>query len=113
VDNSVDGVRNELEGKQVVSITWVYVLLDLSLPDQPNRAVRTRMLRGVGGAACEGRSYPDIPANLAQNMVVPTKQGRSISYISCLLAAHSEKSGVYIVKQGSIPKFALLCRDST
>jgi hypothetical protein len=27
--------------------------------DQPNRAVRTRMLRGVGGAACEGRSYPD------------------------------------------------------
>ncbi len=27
--------------------------------DQPNRAVRTRMLRGVGGAPCEGRSYPD------------------------------------------------------
>jgi len=36
-----------------------YVPLDLILPDQPNRAVRTRMLRGVGGAACEGRSYPD------------------------------------------------------
>ena len=59
MDNSVDGVRNELEGKQVVLITWVYVLQDLILPDQPNRAVRTRMLRGVGGAACEGRSYPD------------------------------------------------------
>ena len=55
MDNSVDGVRNELEGKQVVSITWVCVLLDLILPDQPNRAVRTRMLRGVGGALCEGR----------------------------------------------------------
>ena len=27
--------------------------------DQPNRAVRTRMLRGVGGATCEGRPYPD------------------------------------------------------
>jgi hypothetical protein len=24
--------------------------LELNLPDQPNRAVRTRMLRGVGGA---------------------------------------------------------------
>jgi hypothetical protein len=44
----------------VVSITLAYVPLDLILPDQPNRAVRTRMLRGVGGAACEGRSYPDI-----------------------------------------------------
>jgi len=43
----------------VVSITCSYVPLDLILPDQPNRAVRTRMLRGVGGAACEGRSYPD------------------------------------------------------
>jgi len=36
-----------------------YVLLDLILPDQPNRAVRTRMLRGVGGAPCEGCPYPD------------------------------------------------------
>jgi hypothetical protein len=46
--------------------------------------------------------------------VVPTKQCRSIisiSYISCLLAARSEKSRVYKVKQGSIPKPALLCRD--
>jgi hypothetical protein len=46
--------------------------------------------------------------------VVPTKQCGSIisiSYISCLLAAHSEKPGVYKVKQGSIPKPALLCRD--
>jgi len=46
--------------------------------------------------------------------VVPTKQCWSIismSYISYLLAAHSEKTGVYKVKQGSIPKPALLCRD--
>jgi len=28
--------------------------------DQPNRVVRTRTLRGVGGAPCEGRPYPDI-----------------------------------------------------
>jgi hypothetical protein len=34
-----------------------------------------------------------------------------MSYISYLLAAHSEKPGVYKVKQGSIPKPALLCRD--
>jgi len=43
----------------VVSITWSYVPLDLILPDQPNRAVRTRMLRGVGGTLSEGRPYPD------------------------------------------------------
>jgi len=49
-------------GEQVVSITLAYVPLDLILPDQPNRAVRTRMLRGVGGAPCEGRPYPDGPA---------------------------------------------------
>jgi len=36
-----------------------YVPLDLILPDQPNRAVRTRMLRGVGGALSDGRPYPD------------------------------------------------------
>jgi hypothetical protein len=41
-------------------ITWVFVPLGLILPDQPNRAVRTRMLRGVGGALCEGRPYPDM-----------------------------------------------------
>ena len=52
-------VRSKLVGEQVVSITWSYVLLGLIQPDQPNRAVRTRMLRGVGGAACEGRPYPD------------------------------------------------------
>jgi len=51
-------VKSKLVGEQVVSITLTYVLQDLILPDQPNRAVRTRMLRGVGGAAC-GRSYPD------------------------------------------------------
>ena len=39
--------------------SWPYVPLDLILPDQPNRAVRTRMLRGVGGAPCEGCPYPD------------------------------------------------------
>jgi len=43
----------------VFSITLVYVPLDLILPDQPNRALRTRMLRGVGGAPCEGCPYPD------------------------------------------------------
>ena len=52
-------VRSKLVGEQVVSITWSYVLLGLILPDQPNRAVRTRMLRGVGGAPCEGCPYPD------------------------------------------------------
>ena len=31
--------------------------------------------------------------------------------MSCLLAEHSEKSGVYKVKQGSITKPALFCRD--
>jgi hypothetical protein len=35
-----------------------YVLLGLIQPDQPNRAVRTRMLRGVGGALSDGRPYP-------------------------------------------------------
>ena len=36
-----------------------YVLLGLIQPDQPNRAVRTRMLRGVGVALSDGRPYPD------------------------------------------------------
>jgi len=53
-------VRSKLVGEKVVSITLAYVPLDLILPDQPNRAVRTRMLRGVGGAPCEGRPYPDM-----------------------------------------------------
>jgi len=47
-------------------------------------------------------------------LVVPTKQCGSIisvSYISCLMAAYREKSGVYKVKQGGILKPALLCRD--
>ena len=52
-------VRSKLVGEQVVSITWPYVPLDLILPDQPNRAVRTRMLRGVGGGSCEAPPYPD------------------------------------------------------
>ena len=50
-------VRSKLVGEQVVSITLAYVPLDLILPDQPNRAVRTRMLRGVGGEPCEGCPY--------------------------------------------------------
>ena len=44
----------------LISITLTYVFQDLILPDQTNRVVRTRMLRGVGEAPCEGRSYPDI-----------------------------------------------------
>ena len=52
-------VRSKLVGEQVVSITLAYVPLDLILPDQPNRAVRTRMLRGVGGGSCEAPPYPD------------------------------------------------------
>ena len=28
--------------------------------DQPNRALRTRMLRGVGGGSCEAPPYPDL-----------------------------------------------------
>jgi len=40
------------------------------------------------------------------------KQGLiSIGYISWLLEAHGEKSGVYKAKQGGILKPALLCRD--
>jgi hypothetical protein len=52
-------VRSKLVGEQVVSITLAYVPLDLNLPDLPNRAVRTRILRGVSGAPCEGHPYPD------------------------------------------------------
>ena len=40
-------------------ITWVFVPLGLILPDQPNRVVRTRTLRGVGGGSCEAPPYPD------------------------------------------------------
>jgi len=41
-------------------ITWFFVPLGLILPDQPNRVVRTRTLRGVGGGSCEAPSYPDV-----------------------------------------------------
>ena len=47
-------------------------------------------------------------------LVVPAKQYGSIismSYISYILAAHSKKTDVYKVTQGSISKSALLCRD--
>ena len=49
-----------------------------------------------------------------QNLVVPTKQCGSIisrGYISWLLVAHGEKSGVYKAKKVDIFKPALLCRD--
>ena len=38
--------------------TWVPLDLIPAL-DQPNRALRTRMMRGVGGTLSDGRSYPD------------------------------------------------------
>jgi len=42
-------------------ITRACVPLDLiTVLDQPNRAVRTRMLRGVGGGSCEAPPYPDV-----------------------------------------------------
>jgi hypothetical protein len=34
--------------------------------DQPTRAVRTRMLRGVGGGSCEAPPYPDVCRALAR-----------------------------------------------
>ena len=40
-------------------LTRSFVPLDLILPDQPNRAVRTRKLRGVGEGSCEAPPYPD------------------------------------------------------
>ena len=40
-------------------ITRSFVPLDLTPAwDQPNRAVRNRMLRGVGGGSREASSYP-------------------------------------------------------
>ena len=40
-------------------ITWAFVPLDLILPDQPNRRIRTRTYGGVGGGSCEAPPYPD------------------------------------------------------
>jgi len=68
-------------GEQVVSITWSYVPLNLILPDQPNRAVRTRMLRGVGGAACEGRSYPDSCVLAPPTSMLPCNASRFFHFI--------------------------------
>ena len=45
-------------------ITRACVPLGLILPDQPNRVVRTRTLRGVGGGSCEAPPYPDGTAVL-------------------------------------------------
>ena len=56
----------------------------------------------------------DTSIEWQKQMVVPTKQCWSIisiCYISYLLAAHSEKPGVYKVKLSSISKPVLLCRD--
>ena len=59
-------------------ITWVFVPLGLILPDQPNRAVRTRTLRGVGGAPYEGCPYPDrLPILLGKRF---DHSGHSASY---------------------------------
>ena len=44
-------------------VTWFFVPLGLILPDQPNRVVRTRTLRGVGGGSCEAPPYPDSMLN--------------------------------------------------
>ena len=41
-------------------ITRACVPLDLILPDQPNRRIRTRTSGGVGGGSCEAPPYPDI-----------------------------------------------------
>ncbi len=49
---------NRFAGR-VLQITRTCIPLDLILPDQPNRALRTRMMRGVGGAVSDGRPYPD------------------------------------------------------
>ncbi len=46
--------------RRLLFVIWIFAPLGLILPDQPNRAVRTRMLRGVGGAPCEGRPYPYV-----------------------------------------------------
>ena len=40
-------------------ITRAFVPLDLILPDQPNRRIRTRTYGGVGGALSDERPYPD------------------------------------------------------
>jgi hypothetical protein len=50
-----------------VIITWVFVPLGLILPDQPNRAVQTRTLRGVGGGSCEAPPYPDMGHRYRKN----------------------------------------------
>ena len=64
-------VRSKVVGEQVVSITWSSVPLDLILPDQPNRAVRTRMLRGVGGALSDGCPYPDMRPVVSEHAGFP------------------------------------------
>jgi hypothetical protein len=79
-----------------------------------NWPLSSSMRRILTGYAVNFNKRHKRHGHLFQNRVVPTKQCGSIiliSYISCLLAAHSEKPGVYKVKQGNIPKPALLCRD--
>ena len=62
VDDCVIFVRSERAGKRVMkcSIIRACLPLDLILPDQPNRHLRTRTSGGVGGAPREGRPYPDM-----------------------------------------------------
>ena len=49
-----------MESVSLLQITRPFVPLDLiSALHQPNRAVRTRMLRGVGGGSREAPPYPD------------------------------------------------------
>ena len=46
-------------------ITWTCVPLDLILPDQPNRRIRTRTYGAVGGALSDERPYPDRPKSIS------------------------------------------------
>jgi len=55
------------------------------LPDQPNRAVRTRMLRGVGGGSCEASPYPDMPHMTSITpQILHIEEERYLSYQSIL-----------------------------
>ncbi len=63
VEDCVTFVRSERAGKRGMefTITRARLPLDLFLPDQPNRHLRTRSSGGVGEAPREGRPYPDMP----------------------------------------------------
>ncbi len=75
VEDCVTFVRSQRAGKRVMAFPIIRACLplDLTLPDQPNRHLRschgvarqgedgTRTSGGVGGAPREGRPYPDRP----------------------------------------------------